>query len=432
VTFSTTAARTSSKPPPRSALGPPADDIVIRPGEENGGAAGCPAPAALTVLVAVPTLEAGAADVGALDLVRILSAGGHHPIVISNGGRLEPAVYTAGGEFMRLNTASRNPLTIVGNAFALRRLIRARRCDVLHAHGRTAAWSALMAARMTGVPFLTSWYKGFREQNILKRFYNGVMARGDRVIAVGDQIAELIAERHRVPSNCITVIPTAVDFDRFDPAKVSADRINAVRETWGVRKDTKVILVVGRMLRRKGHHVVVQAMRRLKDIGLKDFLCVFAGEDQGRTRYTGEVWDLVLATDTTEVIRLAGAVVDLPAAFGASTIVVSAAIQPEGLQRALLEALAMQKPVIASDLAAGTDVVLAPPAVSEDRMTGLRFASGDPAALAAALIRIFSMPEAARRAIGARGRDWVLAQFNAASVSAQMLALYAEIATTRR
>jgi glycosyltransferase involved in cell wall biosynthesis len=92
----------------------------------------------------------------------------------------------------------------------------------------------------------------------------------------------------------------------------------------------------------------------------------------------------------------------------------------------------MQKPVVVSDLAAGPDVVLAPPAVSEDRMTGLRFASGDDAALAAALIRAFSMPEAARRALGARGREWVSAQFNGENITAQTLALYAEIARGRR
>jgi glycosyltransferase involved in cell wall biosynthesis len=386
----------------------------------------------LTVLLTVPTLEIGAADVGTLDLVRILAGAGHRPIVISSGGRLEPAVDTAGGQFIRLNTASKNPFVIVRNSLALIRLARAHRCDVLHAHGRTVAWSALIASRITGVPLLTSWYKGFREQNLLKRLYNGVMARGDRVIAVNDQIAELIAERHRIPSKRIAVIPAAVDFDRFDPAKVDAARVNAVRDTWGVGKETKVILVVGRMLRRKGHHVVVQAVRRLKEIGLKDFVCVFAGEDQGRTRYTGEIWDLVLATDTTDLIRLTGVVEDLPAAFAAATVVVSAATQPEGLQRAILEALAMQNPVVVSDLAAGPDVVLAPPAVSEDRMTGLRFASGDDRALAAALIRLFSMSEAIRRAIGMRGRDWVLAQFDPSTVTAQTLALYAEIAEGRR
>ena len=134
-----------------------------------------------------------------------------------------------------------------------------------------------------------------------------------------------------------------------------------MRRAWGVTPDTKVILVVGRMLRRKGHHVVVEAVRRLKEMGLKDFLCVFVGEDQGKTRYTGELWDLVLATGTADVIRMAGPVDDLPAAYAAATVVVSAAIQPEGLQRAILEAQAMARPVVVSDLGAGPDVVLAPP-----------------------------------------------------------------------
>ena len=94
---------------------------------------------------------------------------------------------------------------------------------------------------------------------------------------------------------------------------------------------------------------------------------------------------------------------------------VSAAVQPEGLQRALLEAQAMARPVIVSELGAGPDVVLAPPAVPHDRMTGLRFSTGDDAALAAALIRLFSMPECTRSgAIGARGRDWVLRPFHPA------------------
>ena len=166
---------------------------------------------------------------------------------------------------------------------------------------------------------------------------------------------------------------------RFDPAAVSEDRLDTIRRSWGVTPDTKVILVVGRMLRRKGHHVAVKAVHRLKERGLKDFVCVFAGEDQGRTRYTGELWDLVSATGMTDVVRLAGAVDDMPAAYAAATVVVSAAVQPEGLQRAILEAQAMARPVVVSDLAAGPDVVLAPPAVTDDRMTGLRVPAGDEA-----------------------------------------------------
>src|SRR3954449_5938119 len=345
----------------------------------------------LTVLVLAPTLHAGAADAGAVDLVRILRTAGHRVLIASNGGRLEDEVTDLGAEFIRLDVADFNPIFIARAAFALRGVVRREHCDVIHAHGRAAAWAGLVVSRATGVPLITTWHKGYREQNIFKRLWNSSMVRGTRVIAVSDQIAEMITERHGTPSEQIRVVPAAIDMARFDPALVSEDRLDTIRRSWGVAPDTKVILVVGRMLRRKGHHVVVNAVHRLKERGLKDFVCVFAGEDQGRTRYTGELWDLVTETGTSEVVRLAGAVDDMPAAYAAATVVVSAAVQPEGLQRAILEAQAMARPVVVSDLAAGPEVVLAPPAVAEDRMTGLRVPASDEAALAAALIRLFSL-----------------------------------------
>lgn len=385
----------------------------------------------LTALIVVPTLHAGAAEAGTIELARILSSAGHHPIVVSRGGRMEGDLAAAGGDFVRLNMASKNPLVMLRNAGRLAHLVRSRRCSVVHAHGRAPAWSAYLAARATRVPFLTSWYKGFREQNGLKRLYNSVMARGDRVIAPSEQIAELVSERYGTPWERIAVLPAGIDVQRFDPDQVSAERIAAIRETWGTNPDTKVILVVGRLLRRKGHHVVVEAARRLKDSGLKNFLCVFIGEDQGRARYAGELWDQVLSSRTADVVRLSGPPADLPAAYAAATVAVSAAIQAEGLQHAVLEAEAMGRPVVVSDLAAGTDVVLAPPAVGEERMTGLRFSAGDDAALATALVRVFAMPEAARLAMGARGRDWVMNHFNPPSVAEQTLRLYAEVARPR-
>lgn len=385
-----------------------------------------PARAPITVLIVAPSLDSGAADAGAVELTRILTQSGHRAIVVSRAGRLVADVTAAGASFIALNVSSNNPAVTLRNAFVLARLVRERRCDAIHALGRAGAWSAWLAARLCGVRFLTSWYKGFREQNLLKHLYNGIMARGDRVVAVSEQIAQLIHDRHGTPWEKIAVVPCSIELARFDPATVGRERIEAMREAWGVQRDTKVILVTGRILRRKGHHVVVRAVRRLKDMGLKDFLCVFVGEDRGRTHYTGELWDLVLATETMDVIRMAAPVADMAATYAAAAAVVSGAVQPEGVQRAILEAQAMARPVIVSDLGAGADVVLAPPSVPESRITGLRFPSGDDAALAAALLRLFSMPEPTRRALGARGRDWVVGHFNAEAVAAQTLRFYGE------
>lgn len=385
----------------------------------------------LSVLVLAPTLHAGAADAGALDLVRILRGAGHKVIVASNGGRLEDDATEAGAASIRLDVADFNPIFIARAAFALRSVVRRERCDVIHAHGRAAAWAGLLVSRATGVPLITTWHKGYREQNVFKRLWNSSMVRGARVIAVSDQIAEMITERHRTPPEHIRLIPAAIDMARFETALVTEDRLDTIRRSWGVAPDTKVILVVGRMLRRKGHHVVVKAVHRLKERGLKDFVCVFAGEDQGRTRYTGELWDLVTETGTSDVVRLTGAVDDMPAAYAAATAVVSASIQPEGLQRAILEAQAMARPVVVSDLAAGPDAVLAPPAVTDDRMTGLRVPAGDEAALAAALIRLFSLSDASRAVIGARGRAWVAEHFDAGNIARATLLLYAEVSRAR-
>jgi glycosyltransferase involved in cell wall biosynthesis len=166
-------------------------------------------------------------------------------------------------------------------------------------------------------------------------------------------------------------------------------------------------------------------------MGLKDFIFVFVGEDQGHSHYTGELWDEVLANDLAGVVRLIGPVDDMPAAYAAASVVVSAAIQAEGLPRTILEAQAMERPVVVSDLGAGPEVVLAPPAVAEDRMTGLRFSAGDDSALAAALIRLFSMPAAQQAAIGPRGRQWVTSHFNQPAVVDLTLKLYAGLARNK-
>jgi glycosyltransferase involved in cell wall biosynthesis len=386
----------------------------------------------LSILVVVPTLQSGAAEMGALELVRNLTLVGHKVIVMSSGGRLERSIAAAGAELIRANVASKNPVIIARNATMIARLVRQRRCDAIHVHGRAPAWSAYAAAKLTRVPLVTSWYKGFREQNALKRTYNRVMARGDRIVAVSDQLAELISERYDVPWEKIAVIPASVDLQRFDPASVSQQRIETIRRSFGVRPDDRVILIAGRILRRKGHHIVVRAAHRLKEMGCKDFVCVLVGEDHERSRYAGELWDQVLATDTADVVRLIGPVDDMPAAYMASMAVVSAATQEEGLQHTILEAQAMERPVIVSDLGAGPEIVLSPPSVPEDRMTGLRFAAGDDQALAATLIRLFSMPESWRRGIGQRGREWVAGHFNGPAVTEMTLKLYSDIAQLRK
>jgi glycosyltransferase involved in cell wall biosynthesis len=100
-------------------------------------------------------------------------------------------------------------------------------------------------------------------------------------------------------------------------------------------------------------------------------------------------------------------------------------VQPEGLQRATVEAQAMARPVIVSDLAAGPEVVLTPPGVPESRITGLRCNARDDAALAAALDRLLA-DEALRDRMGAAGRERALTCFDAGRTTDALLAVLRE------
>ena len=73
----------------------------------------------IAVLIVVPTLDGGAADAGAVELVRILAGAGHRAIVVSRAGRLVADVTTAGGEFVPLDVSSNNPVVILRSAFML-------------------------------------------------------------------------------------------------------------------------------------------------------------------------------------------------------------------------------------------------------------------------------------------------------------------------
>jgi len=386
---------------------------------------------ALTVLIAVPTLESGAADLHALALAQYLASHGHRPIVVSQGGRLAPQVTAAGGETIEMDVASRNPYRMLHCMRQLSLLIAKRQCDIVHALGRAPGWSAYLAARAQRRPFVTTWFKGFREQNHFKRLYNSVMVRGDRVIAASEDLADLVRDRYPAAGAKITTLPLGFDADAFDPARVTPERIARIRHAFGAGPDTRIILAPGRMVRRKGHHHIVQAAAWLKAAGLKDFLIAFTGEDQGRTHFTAQLWDLVLSTGTTDVVRFAGLSDDLPAALAVSAAAVFASTQPEGALRTLLAAQAMGVPVVASDLAAGSSMMLAPPAVDENHMTGLRFPSGDVEAMAAALTRLLQMSAPERRAIGVRGRAWVSDLHGSAAVAEQTVRLYMELMLAR-
>ncbi len=301
---------------------------------------------ASAVLQVLPTLDTGGVEQGTIEIAQALVRDGFGALVASTGGRLVPVLQAAGGQHFTLPLAAKDPMSIVRNAGKLARLARAEGAGLLHARSRAPAWSALLAARRAGLPFITTYHGVYREEVPGKRLYNSVMARGDRVIAASRYVAGLIAARHGTDPARIRLIPRGVDPAHFNPNASRSAQIAQIASTLRLPVGAPVVVLPARLTRWKGGLVLVEALARL---ARRDAVAVFVGSDQGRTGFAAELEQRARALGIADRVRLAGHCADMPAALTLADVVVSASTEPEGFGRAVIEAQAMARPVIATD-----------------------------------------------------------------------------------
>lgn len=372
-----------------------------------------PAPAVLQVL---PALGAGGVERGTLEIADAVVRAGWRAFVASAGGPLVARLEALGARHVTLPLATKSPAGIWRNAAALEALVRREHIGILHARSRAPAWSGWLAARRSGAHFVTTYHGTYNEGLPGKRFYNSVMARGERVIAISSFIAEHLRARHGTDPGRIRTIARGVDEALFDPARVAPERVAALRAAWGVPQGRPVVMLPARVTRWKGQGVLVEAMARLPG----DALALLVGDAQGRTGFVDELRARIAALGLADRVRLVGHADDMPAALLLADVVVHASTDAEAFGRTVIEAQAMERCVIASDLGGPRETV-------EEGVTGWRVPPGDAAALAAAIDRILALPVADRVAMGARARAAVLAGFTTARMQAATLAVYREL-----
>ncbi len=381
-------------------------------------AATAPLPRAATILQVLPALGAeGGVERGTVEVAGAIVAAGGRALVASAGGPQTAALAGVGGAHVTLPLATKNPLALIANAARLARLIRAEGVDLVHARSRAPAWSAWVAARRTGVPFVTTFHGTYGAGTAAKRAYNRVMTRGVRVIAISQHIARHLTRVYGIDVARIRVIPRGVDTAAFDPATVSPERVTRLRRAWGLDTDRPVVLLPGRLTRWKGQTVFLDALAHLPR---RDLSAVLLGSDQGRTGYRRELDALIRAHGLGDVVHIIERCDDMPAAFCAADLVVSASTDPEAFGRIAVEAQAMGRPVIASDHGGARETVLA-------GVTGWLTRPGDPDALARALADALATPPERLAAMAAAGIDHVRRSFTTSRMCARTLAVYAEV-----
>jgi glycosyltransferase involved in cell wall biosynthesis len=379
------------------------------------------------ILQIVPSLDTGGAERTTIDIAKTLVMNGFRALVVSEGGRLENELAKAGGELVRMPVASKMPQAILRNASALARLVLHENVVLIHARSRAPAWSALIAARRTGTPFVTTYHGIYNAKGALKRWYNSVMAKGDAVIANSEWTAQHIRSTYRFSPNNLTVIPRGIDLAIFDPAAVARERVRNLRKLWHVDDDKRVVLLPGRLTRWKGQLVFVQALAALKSQGrlANDLRAVIAGDAQGRDNYAREIETAIAANGLEQSASLASHVTDMPAAYLAADFVVSASTDPEAFGRVPPEAAAMGRPVIATDHGGARETVL-------QNESGFLVEPGVPEAMAEALWRLISRPPADLADMGEKGRAHIAAHYTVERMGSATLALYRALIEQRK
>ena len=373
----------------------------------------------MTVVHLVPAMEQGGVETVVCDLNRALVRDGWRSVVVSKGGRLAGRIRADGGEHVALDLKSKNPLTAPVRAWKLRRVLReivrtdardgwdardgedarekwdardkrdardGRPRLLVCAHSRVPAWLFVLARKLDSTirPFSHSTIRPFDDSiisslpfvtyahgaNSVSR-YSAVMTKGDRVITPSQFLADYLVANYAEKDAQdrqderdtgglrakIRVIHPAVDFGRFDPAKLDAGVVADLRRAWGLAAGDRVVMAVGRLTPLKGFDHLIRDLAGRLDVtpdaawgdvlrGPQTKLVIVGGADRRHLAYAAELKALSASLGVADRVVFAGPQAKVPECLSLADVVVSGNVtKPESFGLSVAEALAMNRPV---------------------------------------------------------------------------------------
>lgn len=370
-----------------------------------------------TVMQIIPSLGAGGAEQGCIDVAAELVKSGAKSIVVCNGGHRLPEIKRGGSIHIQLPVDSKNPFVMWRNIAKLRKLIREHDVDIVHARSRAPAWSAWKSVEGTKAKFMTTCHAPFNISGSAKKFYNSSIARGERVIAISNYVREYLLKNYEIEDRNIRVIHRGVAVEKFHPGAVAPTHLIKLTKEWRLPDGCTIVMLPGRLTRWKGHLVLIDAMAELNR---DDVFCVMIGDDQGRTEYREEVESAIKAKGLEGRVRIIGHCSDMPAAYMLTNVVVSASTDPEGFGRIPIEAQAMGRMIVATDHGGAQETII--PGV-----TGWLVPPSDSSALAKAIGEALDMDPEARAIMAAHAMVHIADNFTRGKMVDETMNVYAEL-----
>ena len=363
----------------------------------------------IKVLQVIPKLGYGGAETGCFDLAHYLYENNCKSYIITSGGPLLKFINKKKVKVIRLPVQSKNPLLILINSFVLIFLIFFFNINIVHARSRAPAWSCLIATKITGRKFVTTFHGTYNFKNNIKKWYNSVMVRSDLVIAGSNFIFSHIQEyysKYLNPNNKFLVIFRGINTDYFNPKKIKDSDKSLLKKKWKLDDEKKIILLPGRLTEWKGQEMFIDAISILKNYSPDlNFVAIILGSDQGRKIYKKKLIRLVEQHRLNNNVLFIDHLDLMPLAYEISDVVVSSSIEPEAFGRVSVEAQSMEKPIIASNIGGSNETII-------NNKTGFLFEAGNSKNLSEKLSEILNLSEVTVNGIGSEGRKNVKIKFN--------------------
>ena len=363
----------------------------------------------IKVLQVIPKLGYGGAETGCYDIAHYLAENNCKSFIVTSGGELLKFINKKKVKVIRLPVNSKNPILILINAIILVGIILFFNISIVHARSRAPAWSCLLATKLTGRKFVTTFHGTYNFIGSIKKIYNSVMVRSDLIIAGSNFIFSHIKDHYSKyldPKKKFLVIFRGINVDYFDPTTKLESEEKKLLQKWEINKEKKIILVPGRLTSWKGHELLIEAINLVNvELGYEAFHVIILGSDQGRNLYKKKLIRLTEQYRLTNQIKFIDHCKDMALAYKVSDIVISPSIEPEAFGRVAVEAQSMEKLIIASNIGGSNETII-------DEKSGFLFESGNPNSLSKKILKVITMDETSLKLLGQEGRKNVIKKFN--------------------
>jgi len=287
-------------------------------------------------------------------------------------------------------------------------LLRRQKFDIVHAYGLRVSLAVRLMRLLAPIGRLCIGIRGPEEQrNAIESFFDRITeGLVDKVVCNSHSVANMRMWREETNVNKIEVIPNAIDIHRFDPAGYR----HISRKSVGITHNGFLLACVGNFRPEKDHRNLIEAVDKIHT-RIKDVKILLVGQDPMQE----EIQRLVTGKKLEEFFCFTGPRQDIPELLSVCDGFVLPS-RNEGMPRALMEAMAMGLPVIATDAGGILEVI-------ENNISGLIVPKQNPDALAQGLLKIISDSQLRNR-LGKAARKRIVEHFSFEVIIKRYVELY--------